>query len=34
MKLTMCYQEQLLLSNETGKVEQFRKNWSGFGKLF
>ena len=34
MKLKLCCQEQLLLSIDTGKEEEFRKNWSGFSKVF
>ena len=34
MKLKICYQEQLLLSIDSGKEDEFRKNWSGFSKPF
>ena len=34
MKLKICYQEQLLLSIEACKEDEFRKNWSGFSKPF
>ena len=34
LKLKACYQEQLLLSINTGKEEEFRKNWAVFSKPF
>ena len=34
LKLETCYQEQFLLSMNAGKEDKFRKNWSGFSKLF
>ena len=34
LKLKTCYQEQLLLSINAGKEDEFRKNWLGFSKPF
>ena len=34
VNLKMCPQEQLLLSIDTGKEVEFRKNWSDLSKLF
>ena len=33
-KLKTCYDEQLLLSTNISKEEEFKKNWLGFKKLF
>ena len=33
-KLKICYDEQLLLSTNISKEEEFKKNWLGFKKLF
>ena len=30
IKLKTCYREQLLLSTDTSKEEEFKKNWLGF----
>ena len=34
LKLTRCYQEQQLLNYEKGKAENFKRNWSGFTRMF
>ena len=34
MKLKRRYQEQLSLSYERGKAEDFKRNWSGFSRMF